>query len=94
MKKYIIILSLVLTACNNRETGLAHNVQIPPLPAAIATKRTQLPPNNNTSMGGQVKDNTSSIRGYNSAAHQVNSLIDYFNCVRESINNKKEPKCL
>lgn len=92
MRKYIIILALLLASCG-KDTGLAPAPQIPPIPAALANKRGQLPPNNDISMGGQTIDNTNNIRSYNSAANQVNSLIDYFNCIRESINNKKEPKC-
>lgn len=93
MKKYIIIASLLLAACAGKETGLAPQVQIPPIPENLARKAGSLPPNTDATMGGQVQDNTQNIKAYNSVANQVNNLIDLYNCVRESINNKKEIKC-
>ena len=84
---------MFLAACNGKETGLAPQVQIPPIPANLALKAEALPPNTDVTMGGQVQDNTRNIRAYNSVATQVNNLIDLYNCVRESINNKKEIKC-
>lgn len=76
-----------------KDTGLAPAVQIPPIPVNLAQKRGQLNPNDDITMGAQVKDNTTNMRQYNSAAFQVNNLIDLYNCVREAVNNKKEIKC-
>jgi hypothetical protein len=96
MKKVIAIIScLALVACTTRpDTGLAPPVQIPPLPEKLAQRAGPLPSSEDTTMGGQVLDNTRNIRAYNAAAYQVNDLIDLYNCVREAINNKKEIKCL
>lgn len=94
MKKLIIVAALLLSACKTApDTGLTTGVQIPPIPENLAQKAEQLPPNSDTSMGGQVLDNTRNIRAYNEKAFQVNDLIDLYNCVREAVNNKKEIKC-
>lgn len=93
MKKLIVLSFLLLPACMGKDTGLAPAVQIPPIPANLAQERGQLNPNSDITMGGQVKDNTTNIREYNSVAFQVNNLIHLYNCVREAVNNKKEPKC-
>lgn len=94
MRKALIVLCLIsLTACKTTDTGLAVGIQLPPLPAALAEKAKQLPASEDVTMGGQVQDNTSNIRSYNSVAFQTNYLIDLYNCVREAVNNKKEIKC-
>lgn len=90
MKKLLIIAVLLLSAC--KETGLAPQVQIPPLPNNLAQKATQLPTSTDLTLQGQVRDNTNNITAYNEKAIQVNNLIDLYNCVRDSIN-KKEIKC-
>ena len=95
MKKLVVILlPFMLVACGGKDTGLAPAVQIPPLPENLARKADALTPSNDTTMGAQVKDNTHNIRKYNSVSTQLNSLIDVYNCVRDSVNNKKEAKCL
>lgn len=92
----VCAISLLTSGCKTvtPDTGLATQVQIPPIPANLAVRAGNLPKNEDTSMGGQVLDNTNNIRQYNSKAQQVNDLIDLYNCVRDSINNKKETKCL
>lgn len=86
-----LLLVLALSACGG--TGLATGPQIPPIPENLAQKATALEENSDVTMGGQVRDNNSNIRAYNGVAFQTNSLIDLYNCVRESINQKKEIKC-
>ena len=93
MKK-IILIALLLGACADKSTGLATQVQIPPLPENLARKFSPLSPSDDLTMGGQVRDNTHNIRQYNDAYSQSNKLVDLYNCVREAVNNKKEPKCL
>lgn len=94
MKKFILIAALLLSACKTTEdTGLTVNVQVPPIPEKLAQRAGPLPANENTTMGGQVQDNTRNISAYNGVAFQVNDLIDLYNCVREAVNNKKEIKC-
>jgi hypothetical protein len=92
MKKLVLV--LLLSGCTTpSDTGLAVGVQVPPLPKSLAQRAESLPPNTDTTMGGQVLDNTRNIRAYNEKAFQVNDLIDLYNCVREAVNNKKEIKC-
>jgi hypothetical protein len=88
-----LLLVLALSACGGGSTGLALGPQIPPIPENLARKATALEGNSDVTMGGQVRDNNGNIRAYNGVAYQTNSLIDLYNCVRESINNKKEIKC-
>lgn len=95
MKSYILAVALLLSACaTNNSTGLAPAVQIPPLPDNLAQKARALPASSDLTMGGQVKDNTHNIREYNGVSTQLNHLIDVYNCVKDSVNNKKELKCL
>lgn len=95
MKKTLLVLALLLlSGCATApDTGLATGVQIPPLPEKLAQKAGPLTLNQDTTMGGQVLDNTQNIRQYNDKAFQVNDLIDLYNCVRDAVNNKKEIKC-
>lgn len=88
-----LLLVLALSACGGGSTGLATGPQIPPIPENLARKAVALESNSDVTMGGQVRDNNSNIRAYNGVAFQTNSLIDLYNCVRESINQKKEIKC-
>jgi len=92
--KKIVLVLLLLSACKTPDdTGLVVGVQIPAIPESLAQRAEALPPNTDTTMGGQVLDNTRNIRAYNEKAFQVNDLIDLYNCVREAVNNKKEIKC-
>lgn len=94
MKKTLLVFALFLSGCATApETGIATGMQIPPLPEKLAQKAGSLNPNEDTTMGGQVLDNTQNIRQYNDKAFQVNDLIDLYNCVRDAVNNKKEIKC-
>jgi hypothetical protein len=88
----ILALLLLLPGCGV-ETGLAPQVQIPPLPENLAQKAGALPASDDATMGGQVKDNTHSIRKYNAVSTQLNHVIDAYICVADAVNNKKEIKC-
>lgn len=89
----LVVVLLLVAGCAKPDTGLAPAVQIPSLPENLAQKATQLEPNTDASLKGQILDNTTNIRKYNSVAFQTNKLIEFYNCVRDSINNKKELKC-
>lgn len=94
MKKLIIVAALLVSACASKpDTGLAPAVQIPPIPENLAQKAEPLPPVTDPTMGGLVQANIQSSRQYNSVSFQLNKLIDLYNCVRDSVNNKKEFKC-
>jgi hypothetical protein len=46
-------------------------------------------------MGGRELDAAETDRKYNEVAHQTNGLIKLYNCVKDSVNNKKDiKKCL
>lgn len=94
MKKLIIVAALLVSACASKpDTGLAPAVQIPPIPENLAQKAEPLPPITDPTMGGLVQANVQSSKQYNSVSFQLNKLIDLYNCVRDSVNNKKEFKC-
>lgn len=94
MKKTVLVLLLLLSACKTPpDTGLVVGVQVPAIPENLAQRAEALPPSSDTTMGGQVLDNTRNIKKYNEKAFQVNDLIDLYNCVREAVNTKKEIKC-
>lgn len=92
MKKLVLV--LLLSGCTTpTDTGLAAGVRVPAIPENLAQRAEALPPSSDTTMGGQVLDNTRNIKKYNEKAFQINDLIDLYNCVREAINSKKEIKC-
>ena len=93
--RYIALpLALLLVACKTT-TGLAPDPRIPDLPSNLEKKAEQLPPITDPSMGGIVRDGTSTDMLYNSVSTQLNNLIDLYNCVKISMNDKKDPKeCL
>lgn len=94
MKKLVIVSALLLSACANKpDTGLAPAVQIPPIPENLARKAEPLPPITDPTMGGLVQANIDSSKKYNAVSFQLNKLIDLYNCVMDSVNNKKELKC-
>lgn len=93
MKKLVLVVSLLLTACGGKETGIAPAVQIPPIPANLAQKADPLPPITDPTMGGLVQANIESSKKYNAVSFQLNKLIDLYDCVKEAVNNKKELKC-
>ena len=89
----VLILALLLVGCAKPETGLAVGIQVPPVPLQLSEKAKALSPNNDTSMGGQVLDNTRNIREYNEVGFKYNRLLEYYNCVREAVNQRKKPEC-
>lgn len=90
MKK-ILVLALLLSACKHTDTG--NGLMIPPVPSQLADKARPLPANNDATFAGQIRDNNNNIRAYNKVASEKNALLDLYNCVRDAINNRKEPKC-
>jgi hypothetical protein len=97
--KYLLlsIASLALVGCTTTKepTGLAAPVRIPELPSNLAVKAKPLPPITDNTMGGLVIDGTNTDMKYNETAHQLNNLIDLYECIKVSINEKKDiNKCL
>jgi hypothetical protein len=93
MKKLILALALLTTACAGKETGLAPAVQIPPLPGNLAQKAEPLPPITDPTMGGLVQANVDTSKRYNAVSFQLNKIIDLYVCVKDAVNDKKELKC-
>ena len=95
MKKVLILLFALSACTHTSDTGLTTHVQIPDLPSNLAQKAGPLPPLKDPTMGGLVEDGTNTDMQYNSVSHQLNNLIDLYNCVKTSINEKKDIKtCL
>jgi len=96
MRKTVALASLLLlSACMGSNQGTAPGVkpvQVPALPAELSKKAEKLPPITDNTMGGQVTEGVNSDRAYNAVAHQVNALIDVYVCVRETINNNRDPQ--
>lgn len=92
----VLLLSALLLGgcCKTVDTGLAKPVRIPDIPSGLSEKAGPLPQLTDPSMGALVLDGAASDMQYNEVAHRNNKLIDLYNCVKESINNKKEIKCL
>lgn len=84
-----------LSACgpNKIETGLAKPPTIPELPASLAIKAKALPPLVDNTMGGSQIQGASDDEAYNTVSHQLNKLIDLYNCVRDSFNSKNTKDC-
>jgi hypothetical protein len=94
--KRVLILLFALSACTHKpDIGLVTAVQIPDLPPNMAQKAGPLPELKDPSMAALVEDATNADMRYNSVSHQLNSVIDIYNCVKVSINEKKDIKtCL
>ena len=93
MKKLILALALLTTACAGKQTGLAPAVQVPPLPGNLAQKAEPLPPITDPTMGGLVQANVDTSKRYNAVSFQLNKIIDLYVCIRDAVNNKEEPQC-
>lgn len=98
MNKFLLacMLSLMLISCGDKniELGLAEPVKIPELPVGQFDKVGSLPPLEDPTFGAQQLDAAQTDIKYNEVGIKYNRLIDFYNCIRESINNDKEPECL
>lgn len=100
MNKLVLVAfaSLLLTGCNREFLGDLPDtkpVQVPDLPTQLSTPAEKLSPLTDNTMGGREIDAAETDRKYNQVAHQTNGLIKLYNCVKESVNNKKDIKqCL
>lgn len=90
MKRALVLLFALSACTHGPNTGLAPAVLIPDLPSNLAQKAGPLPPLTDPNMGPLVVDATNTDMQYNSVAHQLNSVIDIYNCVKTSINEKKD----
>lgn len=90
----IVLLSatILFTGCASTEqppTGLAKHVQMPPLPDELSRKATRLPDIKDPTFGGIIKDGMDADQAYNAIAHQLNTVIDLYTCVRKAMNDEQ-----
>lgn len=75
--------------------GKAEPVKMPALPTELSKRRSRLPDMTDPTIMGQQTSAIAADRAYNDAAHQVNSLISLWDCVRQHMNeNKDSSSCL
>lgn len=87
----VLILALLLSACAHKvDTGLVKPVQLPELPSNLSEKAKALPKITGASMGSLVVDGTNADMQYNAVSIQLNNLIDLYNCIKVSVNEKKD----
>jgi len=92
MKKLILPFLLLLSACGHDDVHVVPGVKpvvIPALPANLSVKANKLSPITDNTMGGREVIGAADDQAYNAIAHQLNKVIDLYDCVRNSINNKK-----
>lgn len=95
MKKLILLCTFVLSACAHQDLHVMPGVtpvQVPALPSNLAIKAKKLPPITDNTMGGREVIGANTDQAYNAVAWQLNQIIDLYNCVRDSINNKMKSK--
>ena len=89
----ILLVAILLVGCTQPQTGLGTYPKVPPVPEQLNDKAQALPPNSDLTMAGQIRDNNRNIRAYNERGFKYNRLLEYYNCVREAINERKKPEC-
>jgi starvation-inducible outer membrane lipoprotein len=97
MKRLLLAVTtaLFLSACATSTPppiGLAKTVQVPELPLELSKKATRLPDIKDLTFGGIIKDGIETDQQYNSVAHQLNTLIDLYICIRTSMNQEIDPQ--
>ena len=91
MNKAFLIPLFLLAACGDKESGLGRIPTIPDLPPELNKKAEKLPPITDNSMGGLVIDGTNTDIKYNEVSTRLNTVLDIYECVKTSFNNKKSP---
>ena len=99
MKKLLLLTPLLLlSACGGDNKPITPGViaiQVPDLPIKLSQKAPRLPKFSAKNMGEGQIDATIVDQKYNALAFQANSLIDFYNCVKLSVNTKADlTKCL
>lgn len=97
MKRIVLAAALMLAACNpgiNRPDPGVKPVQVPDAPAYLTKKAESLPPITDPSMGAAHIQGADDDRRYNSVAWQLNTWIDFYECIKVSVNTKTDSgKC-
>lgn len=99
MKPIIIGLLIALAGCKHTGIDLqlpeTKPIQVPELPAELAKPAQKLPPLTDNTMGGRELDAVETDKKYNEVVFQVNNLIVFYKCVRQSVNERKDlERCL
>ena len=77
---------------NGQTVGKAPAPKMPALPSSLAERAGPLPPLTDPSVAGQQKDAAETDRRYNAVAHQLNNVLDAWDCVLDALNNEKDAK--
>lgn len=91
MKKILLASVLFLGGCGEKHIVVTPPA-VPELPTNLSKKAENLSDITDLSMGGLVLDGVETDKKYNSIGHKLNTLIDVYNCVKTSLNDKKDPK--
>ena len=93
MKNLIILASIFVAACSTTGTPPGvESIKIPDAPAELTKKAERLPDLVDPSFGGVMLDGAKTDALYNDVAWRHNRLVDFYDCVKTSINTKKDPK--
>lgn len=93
MNKLLLIPIFLLASCgHDQETGLANWPVIPDLPHELNKKAEKLPDIKDNSIGALVIDGTETDIKYNDVSTRLNAVLDIYECVKTSFNNKKSPE--
>jgi len=81
---------LLLAGCANNPppTFGVDPIEVPDIPEQLNKKAYALPPIEDSSLGGLVRSGNEAAAAYNEVAFRNNALIDFYNCVKESINEE------
>ncbi len=77
---------------NGENIGSAPAPKVPALPDNLSRKAQALPPIVDRTLAGQQQSAVEADRAYNSVAHQLNAVIDAWECVRKSLNDGVDPE--
>lgn len=99
MKKAIIALALVLTTTGCKEQlnlGLARPPIPPELPKELNEERKALPPILDNSQNNLIVELSKTQQAYNETAYEKNAVVKIYNCVRETLADRKKnvERCL
>lgn len=93
MKK-VLVFAFLLSACNPKQSPIVSSPRVPDLPANLAIAATNLPLISDTTMGTAHIQGVKDDMQYNALRDRYNNLLSLYNCIKESINKRKEVKCL
>lgn len=100
MKSNIIFSALLLvslSACAHKqikpEIILSKPVTPPDLPVSLSERAKPLPPITSNDMGTLAEDSANTSILYNGLSIRYNRFIDFYNCIKTSLETKSTDKC-